>query len=62
MQTSRNFKRHRFGGRGIILSFILKRVDGRRMISYPQDEKERVSRPMKAGKQMDCNGFLDKDF
>jgi len=32
------------------------------MISYPQDKKERVSRPMKAGKQMGCNGFLDEDF
>jgi hypothetical protein len=52
MQASRNFKRHRFGGWRMILSFVLKRVDGRRMISYPQDEKERVPRPMKAGKQM----------
>jgi hypothetical protein len=42
MQALRNFKRHRFGGWRIILSFVLRRVDGRRMISYPQDEKERV--------------------
>jgi hypothetical protein len=62
MQTSRNFKRHRFGGWRIILSFVLRRVDGRRMISYPLDEKERISRPMNARKQMSCNGFPGGGF